>query len=441
MKRYHTLVYLLIAVVLTSCKPEIDNFIPSSGMADFSRFIAVGNSLTAGYADGELYKTGQLYSFPNIIAQQMKTVGGGEFIQPLMYDDLGFGNRRVLNINVPKDCFGVAVEGATPTLGPVLMRDIINQFPDPRNFARIEGLKPVNNLGIPGAKSFHLLVPYYGLLNPYYARFATNPNSISPIEQAYFMNPTFFSLWIGQNDVLTYALAGGMQDSITPISTFAYAYKTLVEKLISNGAKGVVANIPDISNLPYFTTIPYNGLVLTSEQQVAGLNAGYEALGITFNIGLNPFIIQDENSQGGVRQIKSTELVLLSIPQDSLKCAGWGSLKPIPKGYFLTEQKIEEIKNATNALNDLISSIAQSNNLAFVDANKIYKDAKTGLVYDGIKFNLNFVTGGLFSLDGIHLCPRGNAITANFFIQAINEKYAAKIPLVNVSDYQGIIFP
>lgn len=441
MKRYHTLLYLLVAVVLTSCKPEIDKFVPSTGTADFSKYIAVGNSLTAGYADGEFYRTGQLYSFPNIIAQQMKTVGGDEFVQPLMYDDLGFGNRRVLNINVTKDCLGVAVEGAAPTLGPVLLRDISTQLPDPRNYARIEGLESVNNLGIPGAKSFHLLVPYYGLLNPYYARFAINPNSQSLIEQAYSMNPTFFSLWIGNNDVLTYALAGGMQDSITPINTFTYAYNTLVEKLTSNGAKGIVANIPDISNLPYFTTIPYNGLVLTSEQQVAGLNAGYEELGITFNLGMNPFIIQDEKSPGGVRQIKSTELILLSIPQDSLKCAGWGSLKPIPEGYFLTEQKIEEILNATHAFNYLISSIAQSNNLAFVDANKIFKDANTGLVFDGIKFDLKFVTGGLFSLDGIHLCPRGNAITANFFIQAINEKYAAKIPLVTISDYPGLFFP
>ena len=77
-------IYLLAGVLfLGACKPEIHNPAPSKGSADFSRFIAVGNSLTAGYSNGGLYLDGQLNSYPAIMAKEMQTVGGGAFNQPL----------------------------------------------------------------------------------------------------------------------------------------------------------------------------------------------------------------------------------------------------------------------------------------------------------------------------------------------------------------------
>jgi hypothetical protein len=75
---------------------------------------------------------------------------------------------------------------------------------------------PFNNLGIPGAKSYHLMAPGYGnvagvaqgLANPYFARFASSAGT-TVLEDALAQDPTFFSLWIGNNDVLLYATAGG----------------------------------------------------------------------------------------------------------------------------------------------------------------------------------------------------------------------------------------
>ena len=52
--------YIIAGLLLiTACKPEIKILQANHGTADFSRFIAVGNSLTAGYADGGLYLQGQ----------------------------------------------------------------------------------------------------------------------------------------------------------------------------------------------------------------------------------------------------------------------------------------------------------------------------------------------------------------------------------------------
>ncbi|HPG33327.1 MAG TPA: hypothetical protein PLM34_05700, partial [Lentimicrobium sp.] len=126
---------------------------------------------------------------------------------------------------------------------------------------------------------------------------------------------------------------------------------------------------------------------------------------------------------------------------DSIRCAGWGSIKPIPGQYTLDELEVSAIQTATNAFNQTLKTLAESKNLAFVDVNAFLRNAKTGLVYDGIRFSLTYVTGGVFSLDGIHLTPRGNAIVANYFIDVINAKYNSAIPHVNIGDYPGLVFP
>ena len=67
--------------------------------------------------------------------------------------------------------------------------------------------------------------------------------------------------------------------------------------------------------------------------------------------------------------------------------------------------------------------------------------AKAGFISGGMKFNTSFISGGLFSLDGIHLTPRGYAVVANYFIDGINAYYKATVPRVEISSYQGIVFP
>ncbi|MGZ3751172.1 MAG: G-D-S-L family lipolytic protein, partial [Mucilaginibacter sp.] len=93
MKTFRQHIYIIAGLLLLgACKPEINTPKPSAGSADFSRYISLGNSLTAGYADGGLYRQGQLNSYPSIIAQQMQAVGGGAFTQPLFSTDQANGS-------------------------------------------------------------------------------------------------------------------------------------------------------------------------------------------------------------------------------------------------------------------------------------------------------------------------------------------------------------
>ncbi|MHC1774668.1 MAG: hypothetical protein AB9834_04565 [Lentimicrobium sp.] len=435
--------YFLLLLVAVSCEPKIDDFTPTPGSADFSRYISLGNSLTAGYADGALYTSGQSYSYANIIAGQLALAGGGNFVQPVVTNEDGLLAGK-LKLGISTNCLGVS------GLGPVSAGGSPTGFPA----ALAPVGYPVHNFGVPGAKSYHLVAPGYGnpdglltvpqTANPYFVRFASS-TATTVVADAMAAAPTFFSLWIGNNDVLSYSTTGGVGDVITSQDLFTGALTGIVDAMTSTGAKGFIANIPDVTSVPFFTTIPYNGLVLTEQAQVDALNQAYGGglLGISFALGQNPFVISDPSSPNGIgmRQLVQGELVLLTLPQDSIRCAGWGSQKAIPGYYILDASEVNAVKVATQGFNQTLSNLAAAKGLAYVDANSFMAQAKSGLVYDGIKFSVTYVTGGIFSLDGIHLSPRGNAVIANYFIDAINEKYGSGVPHVNVGDYPGIVFP
>lgn len=435
------LLFFIVSLALfTACEPKIDELQVDKGSANFTTVVAVGNSMMAGYADGALYNSGQKSSIPNLIAGQLQLAGAGKFVQPVVNSEFGVlypGAKPKYILGYPTDCMGKT------TLGPVLSDGTMEPLA-PVGY-------PVHNLGIPGAKSFHMLVNGYAAFNPFYYRFATNPAN-APLQEIAPLNATFFTLWLGDNDVLSYAITGGVGDTITGTTIFQQAMGAVVTTLTANGAKGVVANIPDITTIPFFTTVPYNGLKLDSAL-AAQVNAAMKLFQLPFvyNVGNNPFLVADPTSPHPlfkVRQMQPGELVLLSVPQDSLKCGGWGIISPhtltptpIPTQYVLTADEVSKIKAATEGYNAILKGLADSKGLALVDMNAKMKELQKGIVWDGVKMNATFVTGGAFSLDGIHLNPRGSAVAANYFIDAINAKYGSTIPWVDVTKYNGVIFP
>jgi hypothetical protein len=438
------ILYILFSlVILAGCEPKVDELSPTKGSADFSRFVSVGNSLVAGLADGALYNSGQQVSFPNLMAQQFQLAGGGAFVQPLVgeqYVGVQFpGSMPRLKLAYTTNICGQTSLGPVPDVGPM------------------EPLAPVgyqvNNLGIPGAKSFHLLVPGYAQLNPYYARFATAANNMV-IQEIPPLNPSFFALWLGNNDILGYATSGGLGDSITSAETFGFSMGAVVQSLVGNGAKGIISNIPDITDIPFFTTIPYNALVLERQSLVDSVNYAMQTvyqLPLTYKLGQNPFLVPDPTSPHPlfkVRQMKEGEMVLLTAPMDSVRCFGMGLISaltfvpwPIPDQFVLTEDEVGNIQAAIAGYNQIILGLAQANGMALVDINAKLKTLKTGIVWDGIRMNTSYISGGSFSLDGIHLSPRGNAVVANYFIESINAEYGSTIPMVDITKYTGVLLP
>ncbi len=440
------LLFIILSLALfTSCERKISQFNADKGSANFTTYVSVGNSLVAGYADGALYHDGQVNSCPNIIAGQLELAGGGTFVQPMVTSN--YGVAAYLGVQ-PKFVLGYAVDcQGVVGLSPMRSMGAMDPFA-PVGYA-------VNNLGIPGVKSFHLIVPGLATMNPYYTRFATSKTGMV-VDEFAKLHPTFFTIQLGDNDVLAYALAGGAYDSITPIPLFYYAMKNVLGAMLATGATGVMANIPEVTSVPYFTTVPYNGLVVTRQSLADTINMAMTTmyhLPFHYVVGPNPFLIADPTSTHPyfkVRQMKQGELVLLSVPQDSMKCMGMGIINavthmpyPIPGVYVLTETELAQIKGATAAYNAIIDTMAANRHIGVVDINTTLKalNSQAGIVWDGVHMTSKFVSGGAFSLDGIHLTPRGNAVSANCFIDAINQRFGSTIPYADITDYPGVIFP
>jgi lysophospholipase L1-like esterase len=493
MKNLKKLLYIAPLVFAFGCEPEFDEeftFVP--GNADFSNYVAVGNSLTAGYQNSALSADGQLNSFPAILSGQMKLAGGGEHKVPLLegkYGQMGAGivqttlqNGVDTTVVVPELELANVTDCKNKTsLGPALSGPSLGFVPE---FLTTSNATPgpYNNYGVPGAKAIHLNFPGYGKVenlatspptaNPFYVRFTdqTNPNT-TVVQAALTANPTFFSLWIGNNDVLGYALAGGSSDAITPPTQFNQAYNATVSQLVANGAKGIVANIPDITSIPHFTTIPTKTTLTQAQADAlngayAAYNAGVQSAAdrgviqqqaanfrkIQFSAGDNNyFVVKNDdlgnisNGQGGFlpkyRQIKPNELLVLTTPTDSIKCFGLGTQAPMQDKYHLDRNELSAIKDAVTSYNATIKQAADANGLAFVDANKLLSEMENGLTFNGVTYSTEFVSGGAFSLDGVHPNTVGYAIIANAHIDAINSTYGASIPRVNVNEYEGVVFP
>ncbi len=108
---------------------------------------------------------------------------------------------------------------------------------------------------------------------------------------------------------------------------------------------------------------------------------------------------------------------------------------------FFDASELEVINNARLAYNQTIKNLQNSNGLAFVDAAAILEETNsTGITFDGGVVTSTFATGGAFSLDGVHLTPRGYALVANRIIEAINTTYNSTVPKVNIGAY-GTITP
>ncbi len=448
------ILYFLFALLLvTACDPDIDVPRTEAGEADFTLFISLGDSYTAGYTNGALSAEGQQTAFASIMAQQINWAAPQDYTIPLLPEGQSVGSSlkgEMVLVNTENGLTPITTEG-----NPELLTN-------PETWINQNG--PYQNLGIPGARVFHLISPQYGdptkgagNFNPYYARFASNPGRSTALSDALAQEPTFFSLWVGGNDVLAYALAGGEGDTegtggsdITPLSVFQQSYEYLLSQLTLDNAKGVVATIPSIDRLPFFNTVLPNALTLEADQASA-LQSGYADYNaaaaqyglepMTFTAGDNFFVIEDTDHPLGRRQIKATEKLLLTLPRENITGAGWGTQVPIPPEYVLDESELQAISDATENFNEVITNLADQYSLPNADMYALLEKTEQGLILDGVSYNNTYITGGLFSLDGIHTTGRGSAIIANAFIEVINRKYNSTIPYVDVNSLWSIEFP
>lgn len=365
--------------------------------ADFTHYIALGDSLTAGFCSGSIVQTCQSKSYPAILNQQFtgRTTG---FEQPLV---------------------------STPGLPGVLTLQSL--LPTPR-IVPTPGLgQPVNligrsydNLAVPGAD-------VHDLLTKVQSTSPTDPTNLvlmgrgTQVQQAIGLRPTFITFWIGNNDALAAATSGIVNDqTLTPLASFEADYRAAVTALATGtSAKMALANIPNVTSIPFVTTLT---------RFVPNPATGQPAI---VNGTTVPLIGPNGPLQAG-------DFVLLTASAElavgrGIPAALGGSGVPLSDSAVLSASEAATIRARVDAYNNVIRAVANERGAALVDANaELTNLAVRGVTVGGVTYTSAFLTGGVFSYDGVHPSAFGYAFVANLFIAAINEKFGTDVEPANL---------
>ena len=458
---------LLVFIACTPKFPEAPQLNITSNQLVLSKMVYLGNSLTAGLQSAGLVEDFQKHSYPYLIAQQLGKAS--TFEQPLIADP---GISSTPGVGVLDFVNGDIVPRGTYTnplallLNPTLSR-------------------PYDNLGVPGADLNDVLNTVDGSGgNPFFDLILRNPNfaGMTQLEQTIALLPTLVTAWVGSNDVLGAALAGGDLTQITPPGEFQTNYTAMLTALggIRGGKVGIILlNVPNVIDIPYINALdnilqPIPLLGITNPVPVlfdttSNANGGVDFVPIDFGGFYLP--LYTEEFASGVTHVLLPTLAeytdnRLGVPDSAIitttliTLAGWDTLTasatahqlvlgmiaagltpsgvPVPSNLTITAAEEAAIEGAVTGFNQIISGIAGNVGIPVVDANQLLHDLNMNGIdgYSG-KFILADPVNTAFSLDGVHPNNGGNAIIANKIISLMNTFPDIQIPLINTAQYKG----
>ena len=402
----------VLALVLAPCAARAAD----TGTANFTRYVALGDSLTAGFCSGGLVRNCQLGSFPLLIFAQATDRSPQEaasvFQQPLVSSPGISGQAVCRNPASPLFPCGVlrlvSLAGPAPTIAPIPGQAVPQNLTLPR---------PYDNLGVPGATVHDLIATTTGGFHDLVLRNQTAPG-FTALQQGLSTSPTFVTLWIGNNDALG-AATNGSDALLTPAAQFDAEYRAIAGAIASLGTKMALANIADVTSIPFVTTV---------SRFVPNPATGQP---LVINGNTIPLIGQDGPLQSG-------DFVLLSATSEiavgrGIPASIGGSGVPLSDAVVLTAGEAANIRARVAQYNATISAVASQHGAALVDASAFLNDARVhGVNVGGVTYNSSFLTGGLFSYDGVHPTAFGYAYIANLFIDAINQKFGGNIEPVDL---------
>ena len=402
---------LLLLVVLAMA-------VPASAAVDLSKIVVLGASVDSGFLDGCWVKHGQIDAWPAIFARQ----AGSDFQQPLL-DEPGVGSS--------KGC--MILKDLAPTF------DYALSVPKPLNLTLA---RPYNNLAIPG----YLAASATNCVTATAATPCNNPlidlvlrgSGATTLQQAASLKPTFVIIGVFGNEALGAATSGTVIDGVTlpPTAVYAASYKTIVDtmKAAQGGTGvGVVATIPDISTLAYFTAV----------SPIIGVNAGVPI-----------YVLGSTGCASGVPVCSVPPGTLVPFPMATLMKTGYGipcavapypnCNKPLPDNGdaatglpgLLYPSEVSLLKTRINDYNSQIQTLATADGYKVFDTSALIAGiTSTGRDFGGMTVTGKYLQGGFFSYDGVHPTQLGYAIVANDFVNFVNASYGASVPQVDMSVY------
>jgi lysophospholipase L1-like esterase len=396
--------------------------------ADFTTFVAIGDSLTAGFTDGCLVDYAQGDSWGAIIAR----AAGATYQQPIIAKP-GLGPCMYLISLAPS--FGNRPNTGVPTNSTLA--------------------RPYNNLSVPGF-TIHDAV-------------ATNPATAAgglayivlrglgtELQQAASLKPTFLLLAIGHNDVLGPASSGTVIEGVTmaPMASINADLDLIFStmKAAQGGTgKGLVFNIGDVGTIPFFSTVsPILGVYPAGTPGgLAGqpIYALYDSCG-----GLAPACPVPAGSlltllAAGYLQAGYGIPCAILAPtdpkqancnkplHDNIWVDGTGTLQA---GVVLTQTEIAALRVRTGQINNALITKGTAAGYKIWDEAAYFADIKAnGRNYGAMSAPIGtaFLSGGFFGYDGIHPTSIGYAMVADDLIQTINYYWGNNLPRVNMQTF------
>jgi lysophospholipase L1-like esterase len=368
---------------------------------DFSRFYVIGDSLTAGFTHGSLNELFQRYSYPALIAEQ---AGVTDFQQPLVSDP-GLPPRLKLFALAP-----------SPVIQPVSGQGVPKNLNLPR---------PYNNLAVPGATLGDVLLTVRRSDNPLFDLILRGLGT--QLQQLIFSNPTFVIVWIGNNDLLPAVLTATPIEgvTITPLTVFAQRLQQLVAglKTALPNAKVLFLNLPDPTKAPFATTIPACVASPTTRRCITDPQGNrIPLIGTRGPIPFDSLII-----------LRASEWLARGY---GIPVSLGGNGQPLPDDVVLYPDEITAIRSSLDAFNNEFSKQVRGAGYELFDFKTLFDQiAVEGYNVGGIDLRLDFLTGGLISLDGLHPTPLGHAVLANEIIRFLNRQWKANLKLVDLRPF------
>ncbi len=401
------------------------------GTADFSRFYAIGDSYGAGWENGALNVNHQVYSWPAVVAKQ-----AGLTICPP-------------TASATDNCFAIPLVSfpglsSIPGVGELQLNDVVSYPPSiVPAFGQAAPLmltfgRPYNDLAVPGftvgaTMLFTGREQASGLGQVILRGLGTE------VDQTIASHPTFIAIWIGGNDFLG-SVSQGTSLGLTSTADFTARYGAMLDKLIAGAPNAgiVVGTLPNtFTGIPFLNTVsPY---IINPATRSPVL--GPDGKPITMITDLGDGNIGPIPAGSFVTLAASTDIAsgkgippaLAGIPPfNHLPNAG----KPLPASDVITPTEASAIQTQITAYNSAIAQAAQSRNIPVADITGLFNRVGSKQEFVGpLSITGDYITGGFFGLDGVHLTDIGYTLFANEYIKAINSGYGTHIPLASISQF------
>ena len=366
------------------------------------RLLSVGGSLSAGFRDGGLYREGQLTAFPNLIARQMNVT----FNQPLF--DVTEGNGSGYKTLV----------GTEPIASFKLVTNNLGYLDNTKadKFKKFNGSNNDQYTFPEITKRLDLTDFTQKYVDRIVSTSATG-NYKTPLEWVGNETADFVIFELGMDDMVRSVLVGGGGGLNSVFGGGAY-FSTefgLMKKMADNKTRGVILNVPDVLDFPYFSQF--------TEQKI-------RKTGITFKVQTSSGSEHYRNFDFAIDRIvptAKTEKIFTGLLRDVTDLSDRDVLSA-----YDGDNEVFAIANTSYNVNE-IKPRAKELNWAVVDIYGVYKKilAGTYTTDDGVKVNPDWKIGNFFSADGIYPTAFGQAVIANEVIKTINQHYKLTIPLVD----------